>query len=222
MADWTIDAIREKLQRLAKEGGFQHPKFYREFTSRLKEEVSSFKVIKADETLREVPVVFASPERAIAKFNDEATTELPIISVGFDGISVDTQRRRPSFNILDSKVWDKEKRRAIRVYALAPVAADLRYSINLWAKYVEDMNQLTEQVMLKFNPSVVIDTTFGDGFEILIDDVSDLSDLTPGDRQDRIIRRSVKVTAKGYIPSTTYRFTETGEIEEFNIEAEVK
>jgi len=222
MADWTIDAIREKLQRLAKEGGFQHPQFYREFTSRLKEEVSSFKVIKADETLREVPVVFASPERAIAKFNDEATTELPIISVGFDGISVDTQRRRPSFNILDSKVWDKEKRRAIRVYALAPVAADLRYSINLWAKYVEDMNQLTEQVMLKFNPSVVIDTTFGDGFEILIDDVSDLSDLTPGDRQDRIIRRSVKVTAKGYIPSTTYRFTETGEIEEFNIEAEVK
>ena len=29
--------------------------------------------------------------------NDEATTELPIISVGFDGISVDMQRRRPSF-----------------------------------------------------------------------------------------------------------------------------
>ena len=84
------------------------------------------------------------------------------------------------------------------------------------------MNQITEQLMLKFNPSVAVSTSFGDDFEIFIEDVSDMSDLTPGDKQDRVIRRSVKVTAKGYIPSRTYRFTNTGQIEEFLIEAEVK
>ena len=220
--DWTIDSIREKLLLLEKEGSFQKPDFYRQFTKKLTEVLNDFKVVKADETIRTVGVVFASPERAIAKFKDNVTTKLPLISLGFDGISVDVQRRRPSFNIVQSKFWDKEKRRAIRIYALAPVAADLKYSINIWSKYIEDMNQITEQLMLKFNPSVSVNTSFGDDFEIFIDDISDMSDLTPGDKQDRVIRRSVKVLAKGYIPSKTFRFTETGQIEEFLIEAEVK
>ena len=220
--DWTIDSIREKLMRLEKEGSFQKPDFYRQFTKTLTEVLNDFKVVKSDETVRTVGVVFASPERAIAKFKDSVTTKLPLISVGFNGIEVDSQRRRPSFNIVQSKTWDKEKRQAIRVYAMAPVAADLKYSINIWAKYIEDMNQITEQLMLKFNPSVAVNTSFGDDFEIFIEDVSDMSDLTPGDKQDRVIRRSVKVTAKGYIPSRTYRFTNTGQIEEFLMEAEVK
>ena len=112
MADWTIDSIRNKLLALEKSGSFQKPEFYRQFTEKLKVELSAFKVLKADETIRDVDVVFASPERAVAKFKDDATTTLPLISVGFDGISVDVQRRRPTFNIVDRTAWDEEKRRA--------------------------------------------------------------------------------------------------------------
>jgi hypothetical protein len=215
---WTIDDIRQELEKLESSASFQKPDFYRVFTRRLKEIFSSFKVLKGDETIREVDVIYANPERAVAKIVEGKTQNLPLLSLQLDGVSVDERRQKPMEALVERKFWIPEKQRAIRYMALAPVAANLAFVLNIWGKYVEEVNQLTEQIMLQFRPNLRVDIREDEVYQAYLKDVSDSSNMAVGDRQDRIIKRQVRFEVQSYIPSKVFRFTNTGEIQVMTFE----
>jgi len=218
-AMWTIDDIRRELLALNDTASYQKPDFYRKFTSRLKELLGGFKVLKGDDTLREVDIIYANPERAVAKISESKTTNLPLLSLQFDGVEVDMKRRRPMEAIVEKRFWDSDKQRAVRYMALAPVAANLGFVVNIWGKYVEEVNQLTEQILLKFRPNLPIDIRPDEVYQAFVKDVSETSNLEAADRQDRVVKRNVRFEVQSYIPSKVFRFTNTGEIQTMHYEA---
>tara|TARA_R110000851_G_scaffold307098_2_gene465569 strand:+ start:1514 stop:2311 length:798 start_codon:yes stop_codon:yes gene_type:complete len=211
-APWTIDSIRREILRLTQDAPYHKPDFYRSFTTRLKEIFGNYQVAKGDGTLRDVEIIYANPERAIATITQGKNIQLPMLSLGFEGIEVDEKRRRPLENLSQVKYWDHTKQRAVRYMALAPVAANLTYSLNVWGKYVEDVNQLTENIILAFRPNLVIDIKKNQTYNAFLGRVDESSQLTVGDREDRIIKRQIKFTVEGYVPSQVFKFSDTGEI----------
>lgn len=213
---WDIDDIRRELRSLSLNKSYQPANFYRQFTSRLKELLGDVRVLKGDDRVEEVGLIYANPERAIAKIFEGKNTILPLISLQFDGTDLDDKRRRPMENVVDLKYWDRDKQRAVRYMALSPVATNLTYKINVWGKYIEEVNQITEQLLLKFRPNLPVDILEGTSFNAFVKDVAEASQLTVPDREDRIVKRTIRFYVEAYIPSDVYRFTNTGEIETMN------
>ena len=221
-AFWTIEDIRTEIEALEAHATYQPADFYRDFTRRLKELLGNFQVLKGDDTLRDVEIIYANPERAIAKITETKNTQLPMLSLQFEGIEMDSARRKPAPALVEKRFWDSDKQRAIRYMALAPVASNLSYAVNVWGKYVDEVNQLTEQVLLKFRPNLNIDIRPNENYQAFIIDVSESSNMTPGDREDRIIKRAIRFQVQSYIPGNVYKFTNTGEIQTMNYEAYIK
>ncbi len=217
-AFWTIDRIREEIQALDSHATYQPANFYKDFTRRLKELLGGFEVLKGDDTLRSVEIIYANPERAIAKITETKNTQLPILSLQFEGVELDQSRRKPAAALVEKRFWDTEKQRAIRYMALAPPATNLSFGLNIWGKYVDEVNQLTEQVLLLFRPNLNIDIRPGENYEAFVLDVGDASNLTAGDREDRLVRRTVRFKVESYIPGKVFRFTNTSEIKTLNYE----
>ena len=217
-AFWTIDAIRTELEALNAHAAYQPANFYKDFTRRLKELLGGFQVLKGDDTLRNVDIIYANPERAIAKITETKNTILPILSLQFEGVELDSQRRKPAAAVVEKRFWDSDKQRAIRYMALAPPAANLSFGVNIWGKYVDEVNQLTEQVLLLFRPNLNIDIHPNENYEAFLLDVSDASNLTAGDREDRLVRRTVRFKVESYIPGNVFRFTNTSEIKTLNFQ----
>lgn len=217
-AYWTIDAIRDEMQALRDTATFQKPDFYRAFTRRIKELFGDLQVLKGDETLRTVDIIYANPERAIAKIMEGKSTQLPLLSLQLDGIELANDRRKPMEALVEKKYWLSDKQRAVRYMALAPVAANLSFAVNIWGKYVEEVNQLTEQVLLKFRPNLPIDIRPDEVYQSFIKDVSDSFQVDIGDKKDRVLKRVVRFEVESYIPSKVFKFTNTGEIVTMNYE----
>ena len=215
---WAIDDVRRDLSALVDHATYQKPDLYRIFTRRLKEMFGSYQVLKGDETLRTVDVIYANPERAVAKIAESRTTILPLLSLQFEGIEVDDKRRRPLEVVVDQKFWNQDKQRAIRYMALAPVAANIQYAVNVWGKYIEEVNQLTEQILLSFRPNLPVDIRENEIYQAYIKNVTETSQLTAPNLQDRIIKRAIQFEVQSYIPSKVFRFTNTGEMETMNFE----
>jgi len=219
---WTIEEIQREILALSDSAGYQKPDFYRSFTRRLKELLGDFQVLKGDDTLRTVDIIYANPERAVAKITEQKTTILPLLSLQFEGVAVDTARQRPLPVLVEKSFWDAQRQRAVRYMALAPLATTLSFGINIWGKYVEEVNQLTEQVMLKFRPNMPVDVREDEIYQAFIQDVSEASDLVVSDQEDRLVKRTVRFEVQSYIPSQVFRFTNTSEIKTMNYELYVK
>lgn len=221
-AYWTIDAIRQEMQALRDTATFQKPDFYRAFTRRIKELFGDFKVLKGDDTLRDVEIIYANPERAIAKIMEGKSTQLPLLSLQLDGISLADDRRKPMEALVEKKYWIAEKQRAVRYMALAPVAANLAFAINVWGKYVEEVNQITEQILLKFRPNLPIDIRPEEVYQSFIKDVSDSFQVDVGDKKDRVLKRIIRFEVESYIPSKVFKFTNAGEVVAMNYETYIE
>ena len=221
-AYWTIDEIRREMTALQDTASFQKPDFYRAFTRRVKELFSGLQVLKGDDTLRTIEVIYANPERAIAKIMEGKSTQLPLLSLQLDGIELATDRRKPMEALVEKKYWLSDKQRAVRYMALAPVAANLSFAINIWGKYVEEVNQLTEQILLQFRPNLPIDIRPDEIYQSFVKDVSDSFQVDMGDKQDRVLKRIVRFEVESYIPSKVFKFTNTGEIISMNYETYIE
>ena len=170
---------------------------------------------------QDVNVIFSNPERTIAKLKEDRNLTLPIISVSIDDSDEDTDRRR-TVNTLDiSTVWDEKTQRANRVISKAPKPINLSFSINIWAKYVEDINQLVENILLLFNPSLDFKTSQSTNTKAFIEQITDISTMKTGDREDRILRKMIVITAEAYLSYPRYLVTSTGEIEKYITDVEI-
>ena len=213
---WTIDMIRTEMEALDAHATYQPADFYKDFTRRLKEILGGFQVLKGDDTLRDVEIIYANPERAIAKITETKNTLLPMLSLQFEGVELDSARRKPAAAIVEKAFWDSSKQKSIRYIALAPPATNLSFGLNIWGKYVDEVNQLTEQVLLLFRPNLNIDIRPEENYEAFVLDVGDATPLTAGDREDRVVKRTVRFKVESYIPGKVFRFTNTNELKTMN------
>lgn len=85
------------------------------------------------------------------------------------------------------------------------IPIDISYTLSIWTMSIEDMNQIFEQVVLKFSPMAYIRVR-GVGWEIgvTLDSISNNIDIEPGD-SDRVIKFEFGFTAQTFIPQPITR-----------------
>jgi hypothetical protein len=212
--------IRQKIHDFEM-GNTHKSDFFREYTKFFIEKAKTIKTVDGEGKVNRVDAFFANPERAIAKMKEDRNLTLPIISVSIDDIDDDPERRRTDRNLEIETLWDKESQRALRVVSVAPKSVKVTFLINLWAKYVEDLNQMVEKFQLMFNPSLTVKTDFSTSVQAFLSQVSDNSSVSMGDREDRVLKKTLVVVVDAYIPTNKYLYTSTGEIETFGADVEI-
>ena len=169
--------------------------------------------LDGENKLIRVKATHSAPERAVAKKFQENSMVLPIITVHQASAKSDDTRRRYDNVLIQSSEWNDDTQRAERIISRSDVPVNITYSVNLWTKYMEDMDQLSQNIRVKFNPSLKIVTPFSDSLKVFLKDESSSSTLVDGDREDRLLRKSFSVEAELYIPSPRFKVTSTGKIE---------
>lgn len=182
---------------------------------------SGYAIINEKDEVVPIKCIHANPERAIAKLTQEDSLILPIISIHQPKSTRPKERQKFKPLVVAETLWDEKKQRAIRLVSLAPVPVDVEYQINLWCKYKNDLDQVTEQIHYAFNPDLEIITEHANNIKVYLKEETSDSDFVINDREDRLLRRSFVVTAVTYIPSPKFLMTSTGKIEEFNYDLEV-
>lgn len=215
-----LDYFRKKIQELELKAPPEKSDFYREYTKFLIEKMKTVQYLDSEDKAQDVNVFFANPERAIAKMKEDRNFKLPLISVSIDDIDEDADRRKTSSNLEISTVWDVKKQRAVRIVSKASKPINLSFTINIWSKYLEDINQIIESVMLMFNPSMDFKTKDSSNSKAFIQQVTDNSVMSVGDQKDRIVRKMIIITAEAYLSNPKYLITSTGEIERMGIDFE--
>ena len=208
-----LDYFRQKIQDFELISPVEKSDFYREYTKFILEKMKTVNIMDSEGKSVEPTAFFANPERAIAKIKEDRTITLPIITVSIDDIDEDVDRRRTAMNIEIDTVWDVKERRARRVISKAAKPINLSFSINIWAKYREDLNQIIENIMLMFNPSLDFKTKHSTNTKAFIEQITDNSVVSTGDREDRVLRKMIVLTAEAYLPNPKYLITNTGDIE---------
>jgi len=174
--------------------------------------------ISAEDKFKEVKCLHANAERAIAKLKQEDNIVLPMVTITQTTTANDDARRRQESVLVNEKYWDAEKNRAFRVLSLAPRPVNINYQVNIWCKYMADMDQILEQIRLKFNPEMNVPTEFSTIAKAYLDTEEDVGSITAGDKEDRIIKKTFNVVFRTYVPNPKFLVTSTGKVEEFNTE----
>ena len=167
----------------------------------------------------EVKCRYGNPERTVAKLKSHDNMIIPIITVSQNSILEDDNRRRFANVIMQKTYYNKETLRGERVISLCDRPVTAQYNVNLWCKYMDDMDQLAQQIRLKFNPSLELSTEFSkDSKAFLVSETNNYS-FSVGDKEDRIIRKTFTVGVETYIKSPKFKITSTGKLEQINLES---
>lgn len=184
-------------------------------------------ILVADEDGKEhrIPIIIGRQERAVAIIlqdnvrKDETLVvdriRLPFMSLWPSGYSYDIERYtyhrakdflrgpdgKPGF--LYSEKHDKDtvlgRSRGIPV--------NVNYDLYVWTAYLEDIDQIFEQIITKFSPFAYIKIR---GIhwptQVKLDGIQEQTDTEPGDQKIGIVKRVFNLTAETYIAQPLYRY----------------
>ena len=171
----------------------------------------------AQDEFIDIKCINGNSERAIAKLNQENNIVLPMLSISQTISNNDDERRRYESVLVHEKYWDEKKGRAVRILSLAPRPVNVNYQLNIWCKYMADMDQILEQVRLKFNPEMNVPTEYSTLAKAFLESEDMVGSMTAITKEDRILKKTLNIVLRTYIPSPKFLITSTGEIEEFKI-----
>lgn len=191
---------------------------YRELLRTMIASFNDIGYFDSENSFRDVRVIHGNAERAIAKLKEENNIILPLISVVQTVTKNDKTRSKTEGLLVSEKVWNEKKQRADRVLSFAPRPVNINYELNIWSKYMSDMDQILEQIRLKFNPEMEVPTKFGTITKASLEDEDNVGLFTAADKEDRILKKKLNINVRTYIPNPKFLVTSTGEIVEFNVE----
>ena len=194
---------------------------YKETLNAMLYSFSDLVYVNDENSLVKIPCWHGSSERVVAKMKQEANIILPVLSIYKSNNSSDVDRRRSSSLIVYDTYWDKEKQRAVRIASISPTPVNISYKLNVWTKYQEDMDHITEQIHRKFNPDLEIKTKYNTTSKAFMIEESASSEPALPEGQDRVIRKTFTIEVESYIPNPKYLITNTGKIEEYNAEIHI-
>lgn len=188
------------------------------------------------ETLREIKSIFSSlyyvdgngdkinvrcamgaTDRAAGKTYQDNTFSLPYITVVEKGSSNDDSKRRYSTILVSEKIWDAKENKAKRYVSVPSRPIIIEYDINVWTKYLSEMDQLRYSIFSLFNPSLAIPTKFSTITKAFIKNEG-ITNYTAQDGNDRLVQKSISISVETYMPSPKFLYTNTGSIESVNID----
>ena len=172
--------------------------------------------VDGDNKLKRVKAMHGVPERVIGKLTKESNIILPVITVNLETSESDPDKRRTGSMVIQRKEWNDDIQRAERVISLADVPVKMTYSINVWSKYMEDLDQVTQNLRVKFNPSASLNTCFSENIKMFLDSETNFGSYQAADQEDRLLRKSFKAHVEMYLPSPRFKVTSTGEILRLN------
>jgi hypothetical protein len=187
-------------------------------------------VIDEDGKAHPVPIIWASQERAVAAIlydnirKDETLVvdriKLPMLAIYQSGINLNQERyiyhkavdylkeNRPGFETPKPGFTIKETiHERDTIFGVARgVPVDVTYTLYGWTLYIEDMNQILEQILTKFSPVAYIRVR-GVSWETIVklDSISNNLDVEPGDKTLRVVKFQFNLTAQTYIPQPIVR-----------------
>lgn len=195
--------------------------FYKSVLRNLKSLFGSFYIKDSQEELKLVKCIHGLSERAIAKQLQANSLVLPLISISQEGSNTEDSQRHFSPTYSTETMWDDKKQRAVRIVSLVPKPISVEYEIAVWTSYIEQLDQLTEQIQRLFNPFVEVNLPFTKYGKIILNQEFSEIDKEVADQKDRVLIRSFTVTVETHLPSPKFLMTSTGQIESFNVEGQV-
>lgn len=192
----------------------------------MKDMFSNLVVLDGNGTPHPIPIIWGSQERAVMAILGENIRRdkslvvdrirLPMLSIHQSGLSfaeqrytyhkaIDYVRRlRPDFKpgFTTSEQYDRDT-----VFGIARgIPIDVNYTLDAWTLYLEDMNQIVEQVLLKFSKVAYIRVR-GVQWETVVKLESTANNLEtePGDQNLRVIKWQFNLVAETYIPQPIIR-----------------
>ena len=183
-------------------------------------------VLDEDGKAHKVPIIWGTQERAVAWILQDNTRKdgslvverirLPMMAIYSSGTDFD-QTRYTYHKALDYMnrrdlggkpgFFVKERAERDTVFGVARgIPVNKTYTLMAWTAYMEDIDQILEQVLLKFSPVAYI-TVRGVNWETVVslDSIANNVDYEPGDQNQRIIKFEFNLTAKSYIPQPIVR-----------------
>lgn len=183
-------------------------------------------VLDEDGKAHKVPIIWGTQERAVAWILQDNVRKdgslvverirLPMMTIYSSGIEFDQSRYtyhkaldfmrrldpegRPGLHV-------KEKFERDTVFGVARgIPINKAYTLVAWTMYMEDIDQILEQIMLKFSPVAYIRVR-GVNWEttVSLDSVANNVDYEPGDQNQRIIKFEFNFTTRSYIPQPMVR-----------------
>jgi len=174
-----------------------------------------------------VPIIYATQEKAVAFVLQENTRKdntlvvdrirLPLLAIHQTDIQFNQDRYtysacknigrsttpdgKPGFTI------DEKGRSRSTIFGITRgIPVDVSYTLYCWTLYIEDMNQIVEQIFLKFNPVAYINVR-GIWWEIIVrlESVGNNIESEVGDQAIRVIKFQFNMTAESYIPQPIER-----------------
>lgn len=171
--------------------------------------------------LVKVHCVTSKQDRVAGKANQENSLVLPYISITETGSTQDNQRSRNDKVLINESYWDPKERRAKRILSLAPTPININYRINIWCKFVEEMDMIRNGIQTIFNPSLTIPTKYSDYTKAFLQNEIDIASPEAPDTKDRLIQKSIEIRVETYLPSPKFLYTNTGEIQSFNADVQL-
>lgn len=170
-----------------------------------------------------VPLIWATQERAVAavvqtnvrKDNSLVVdrVKLPMLAIYSSDFSFNQQRYtyHKAVNYFRDNgkpgLFINENRHRDTVLGLARgIPIDIGYQLTIWTLYIEDMNQILEQILLKFSPIAYIRVQ-GVQWETIVklESIANNIDMEPGDQSLRVIKFQFNMTVETYIPQPIVR-----------------
>jgi hypothetical protein len=173
-----------------------------------------------------IPIVWGSQEKAVAAILQDNVRKdnslvvdrirLPMLAIHQSGLEIDKSRfvyqrgvdylryLRP-----DQKPgWTtNEKYERDTIFGVTRgLPVNITYSLYAWTLYWEDMNQIVEQIILKFSPVAYIQVR-GVYWESIVklDSINNNMETEPGDNKLRVLKYQFNMTAQTFIPQPIVR-----------------
>lgn len=184
---------------------------------------SNLVVLDEQAVAHPVPIIWATQERAVAAVLQENVRKdtslvvdrlkLPMMSIYSNNFNPNysrfTHHRATNwFRDSDGKpsLHTKEKYERDTVFGYARgIPLDIDYLLTIWTYFIEDMNQILEQILLKFSTLAILKIQ-GVHWETVVklNSIANNIDLEPGN-SSRVIKFQIGMTAETYIPQPIRR-----------------
>jgi hypothetical protein len=194
---------------------------FKETLRELRHIFSNIYYTDANGNLIKVHCVTSKQDRVSGKANQENSLVLPYISISESGSTQDNNRSRTDKVLINESYWDPKERRAKRILSLAPTPINITYKINIWCKFVEEMDMIRNGIQTIFNPALSIPTKYSDYTKAFLQNEVDIASPEAPDTRDRLIQKSIEIRVETYLPSPKFLYTNTGEIQSFNADVQL-
>ena len=177
-------------------------------------------VIDEDGKAHPVPIIWATQEKAVAAIVQDNVRKdnslvvdrirLPMLAVYSNDLQFNQSRYvyHKAIDYLGRYRTDgkpgfttNEKYNRDTVFGVARgIPVDISYTLYAWTLYIEDMNQILEQIFTKFSPTAYINVRGVQQETIVkLNSTANNLNIEPGDQAIRVIKYQFNLTAESYI-----------------------